>query len=44
MHLRACRLVSVRTDEETAQLIALIEQAFTVDVSLLWSATLLAGA
>ncbi|MDD2160543.1 pantothenate kinase [Pseudomonas sp. MIL19] len=41
--LRACRLVSVRSDEETAQLIALIEQAFAVECRVARSATFLAG-
>lgn len=41
--LRACRLVSVRSDEETAQLIALIEQAFTVECRVARPATFLAG-
>lgn len=43
LHLSACRLVSVRTDEETAQLIALIEQSFIVECRVARSATLLAG-
>lgn len=30
VRLRACRLVSVRSDEETAQLVSLIEQVFSV--------------
>lgn len=41
--LRACRLVSVRSDDETAQLIALLEQAFAVECRIAHSALELAG-
>lgn len=41
--LQACRLVSVRSDDETAQLIALLEQAFAVECHCARSALELAG-
>jgi type III pantothenate kinase len=41
--LRACRLVSVRSDEETAQLIFQLEQAFAVECHAARSAVSLAG-
>jgi type III pantothenate kinase len=41
--LRACRLVSVRSDEETAQLISLIERAFAVECHAAGPAVSLAG-
>lgn len=41
--LRACRLVSVRSDDETAQLIALLEQAFAVECHCARPALQLAG-
>ena len=43
LRLRACRLVSVRSDDETAQLIALLEQAFAVECHSARSALELAG-
>lgn len=43
VHLRACRLVSVRSDEETAQLISLLEQAFAVECRAAHSAVSLSG-
>ncbi|MDO9619604.1 MAG: pantothenate kinase [Pseudomonas sp.] len=43
VRLRACRLVSVRSDEETAQLISLIELAFAVTCHAACPAVALAG-
>ncbi|PJE39035.1 MAG: pantothenate kinase [Pseudomonas sp.] len=43
VQLRACRLVSVRSDEETAQLISLLEQAFAVECRAARSAVSLSG-
>lgn len=43
VQLRGCRLVSVRSDEETAQLIALLEQAFAVECRAARSAVSLSG-
>jgi len=43
VQLRACRLVSVRSDEETAQLISLLEQAFAVECRAACSAVSLSG-
>ena len=41
--LRACRLVSVRSDEETAALVGLLRREFGVDVVCAQSAAFLAG-
>ncbi|WP_339081131.1 pantothenate kinase [Pseudomonas sp. TMP9] len=41
--LRACRLVSVRSDEETSQLISLLERVFTVACHVACPAVSLAG-
>lgn len=41
--LRACRLVSVRSDEETAQLVALLGHAFAVECRCARPAVFLAG-
>ena len=41
--LRACRLVSVRSDEETSQLISLLERAFAVTCHAACPAVALAG-
>lgn len=41
--LRACRLVSVRSDEETAALICGLQEAFDIDVECAQSAEFLAG-
>ncbi|WP_341305364.1 pantothenate kinase [Pseudomonas sp. TMP25] len=43
VQLRACRLVSVRSDEETSQLISLLERAFTVACHVACPAVSLAG-
>ncbi|WP_298184574.1 pantothenate kinase [uncultured Pseudomonas sp.] len=43
VYLRACRLVSVRSDEETAQLVSLLEQAFAVKCCCAQSTVSLAG-
>jgi len=43
VQLRACRLVSVRSDEETAQLISQLEQAFAVECRAARSAVSLSG-
>lgn len=43
VRLRACRLVSVRSDEETAQLISLLERAFCCRVSRRLSCRFLGG-
>ncbi|WP_339525724.1 pantothenate kinase [Pseudomonas sp. EA_35y_Pfl2_R111] len=43
VRLRACRLVSVRSDEETAQLISQLEQAFAVVCRSARSAVALSG-
>jgi type III pantothenate kinase len=41
--LRACRLVSVRSDEETAQLVSLLEAAFAIECRAAEPAVMLAG-
>lgn len=41
--LRACRLVSVRSDEETAQLVSRLEDSFAVECRLARPAAVLAG-
>lgn len=41
--LRACRLVSVRSDEETAQLVSLLEAAFAIECRSAEPAVMLAG-
>jgi len=43
VRLRACRLVSVRSDEETSQLISLLERAFAVTCHAAYPAVALAG-
>lgn len=43
VRLRGCRLVSVRSDEETMQLISLLERVFAVECQIAQSAVLLAG-
>lgn len=43
VQLRACRLVSVRSDEETALLISLLERAFAVECRAACSAVSLSG-
>lgn len=43
VHLRACRLVSVRSDEETAQLISLLERAFAIACHVACPVVSLAG-
>ena len=41
--LRACRLVSVRSDEETAQLVSLLEATFAIDCRAAEPVVMLAG-
>ncbi|MDX1300302.1 MAG: pantothenate kinase [Pseudomonas sp.] len=43
VYLRVCRLVSVRSDEETAQLVSLLEHAFAVECCCAQSTISLAG-
>jgi type III pantothenate kinase len=43
VHLRACRLVSVRSDEETMLLVSMLERSFAVECRIAQSAVALSG-